>query len=147
MVKDYVVFDLETTGLSPDKDTIIEIGALKVIQGKVADRFSEFINPHQKLTQQISELTGITDDMLAGARNLQVVVGDFVDFCEDYVVVGHNLGFDYRFTKMAAEKTSVRIKEIRSTQPPATAPSRNSCAENDRLAVICSAMMCRLFFI
>ena len=73
MVKDYVVFDLETTGLSPDKDTIIEIGALKVIQGKVADRFSEFINPHQKLTQQISELTGITDDMLAGARNLQVV--------------------------------------------------------------------------
>ena len=87
MVKDYVVFDLETTGLSPDKDTIIEIGALKVIQGKVADRFSEFINPHQKLTQQISELTGITDDMLAGARNLQVVVGDFVDFCEDYVVV------------------------------------------------------------
>ena len=66
MVKDYVVFDLETTGLSPDKDTIIEIGALKVIQGKVADRFSEFINPHQKLTQQISELTGITDDMLAG---------------------------------------------------------------------------------
>ena len=104
MVKDYVVFDLETTGLSPDKDTIIEIGALKVIQGKVADRFSEFINPHQKLTQQISELTGITDDMLAGARNLQVVVGDFVDFCEDYVVVGHNLGFDYRFTKMAAEK-------------------------------------------
>ena len=83
---------------------IIEIGALKVIQGKVADRFSEFINPHQKLTQQISELTGITDDMLAGARNLQVVVGDFVDFCEDYVVVGHNLGFDYRFTKMAAEK-------------------------------------------
>ena len=54
MVKDYVVFDLETTGLSPDKDTIIEIGALKVIQGKVADRFSEFINPHQKLPQQIS---------------------------------------------------------------------------------------------
>ena len=91
MVKDYVVFDLETTGLSPDKDTIIEIGALKVIQGKVADRFSEFINPHQKLTQQISELTGITDDMLAGARNLQVVVGDFVDFCEDYVVVGHRI--------------------------------------------------------
>lgn len=61
MVKDYVVFDLETTGLSPDKDTIIEIGALKVIQGKVVDRFSEFINPHQKLTQQISELTGITE--------------------------------------------------------------------------------------
>ena len=56
MLKDYVVFDLETTGLSPEKDTMIEIGALKVIQGKVADRFSEFINPHQKLTEQISEL-------------------------------------------------------------------------------------------
>ena len=96
MLKDYVVFDLETTGLSPEKDTMIEIGALKVIQGKVADRFSEFINPHQKLTEQISELTGITDEMLAGARDLQAVVSDFVDFCEDYVVVGHNLGFDYR---------------------------------------------------
>ena len=79
MLKDYVVFDLETTGLSPEKDTMIEIGALKVIQGKVADRFSEFINPHQKLTEQISELTGITDEMLAGARDLQAVVSDFVD--------------------------------------------------------------------
>ena len=49
MLKDYVVFDLETTGLSPEKDTMIEIGALKVIQGKVADRFSEFINPHQDI--------------------------------------------------------------------------------------------------
>lgn len=80
MVKDYVVFDLETTGLSPDKDTIIEIGALKVIQGKVADRFSEFINPHQKLTQQISELTGITDDMLAGGEKSAGGCGRFCRF-------------------------------------------------------------------
>lgn len=104
MIKDYVVFDLETTGLSPDKDTIIEIGALKVIQGKVTERFSEFINPHQPLTAQISELTGITDGMLAGARDLQPVVSDFVDFSEGFVVVGHNLSFDYRFTKNAADK-------------------------------------------
>lgn len=104
MIKDYVVFDLETTGLSPDTDTIIEIGALKVIQGKVADRFSEFINPHQPLTAQISELTGITDEMLAGARELQEVVSDFVKFSDGFIVVGHNLSFDYRFTKNAAGK-------------------------------------------
>lgn len=104
MIKDYVVFDLETTGLSPDSDTIIEIGALKVIQGKVAERFSEFINPHQPLTAQISELTVITDEMLAGARELQEVVSDFVKFSEGFMVVGHNLMFDYRFTKNAAEK-------------------------------------------
>ncbi len=104
MIKDYVVFDLETTGLSPDKDTIIEIGALKVIQGRVTERFSEFINPHQPLTAQISELTGITDDMLAGARDLMPVVREFVEFSEGFVVIGHNLSFDYRFTKNAAEK-------------------------------------------
>jgi DNA polymerase-3 subunit alpha (Gram-positive type) len=102
MIKDYVVFDLETTGLSPEKDVIIEIGALKVIQGKVADRFSEFINPHQPLSDTISSLTGITDDMLAGARDLQPVVSDFVNFSEGFVVIGHNLTFDYRFTKKAA---------------------------------------------
>lgn len=104
MIKDYVVFDLETTGLSPDKDTIIEIGALKVVRGKVADRFSEFINPHQPLTAQISELTGITDEMLMDARDLRPVVSDFVHFSEGFIVVGHNLAFDYRFTKNAAEK-------------------------------------------
>lgn len=104
MIRDYVVFDLETTGLSPDRDTIIEIGALKVIQGKVYDRFSEFINPHQPLTAQISQLTGITDAMLADARDLQPVVRDFINFSEGFVVVGHNLTFDYRFTKNAAVK-------------------------------------------
>ena len=104
MIRDYVVFDLETTGLSPEKNTIIEIGALKVIQGKVADRFSEFINPHEPLTAQISELTGITDEMLVNARALEPVVSDFVHFSEGFVVVGHNLSFDYRFTKNAAEK-------------------------------------------
>ena len=104
MVKDYVVFDLETTGLSLEKDTIIEIGALKVRQGKVVDRFSQFINPHRSLSPQIAELTGISDAMLADARDLEIVIHDFVDFCEADVLVGHNLGFDYRFTRMAAEK-------------------------------------------
>lgn len=104
MIRDYVVFDLETTGLSPEKNTIIEIGALKVIQGKVADRFSEFINPHEPLTAQISELTGITDEMLINARDLEPVVSDFVHFSEGFVVVGHNLSFDYRFTSIAAAK-------------------------------------------
>lgn len=110
MIKDYVVFDVETTGLSPDTDTIIEIGALKVIQGKVADRFSEFINPHEALTAEISALTGITDEMLANARDIGPVIGDFVDFSDGFVIVGHNLIFDYRFTKNAAEKNGLSFE-------------------------------------
>ncbi len=104
MIRDYVVFDTETTGLSPETDKVIEIGALKVVDCKVVDRFSAFINPHEALSPQIVQLTGITDDMLKDAGEMQDVIEAFTRFSEGFVIIGHNLMFDYRFTRNAAAK-------------------------------------------
>lgn len=104
MMKDYVAFDLETTGLSPETDQIIEIGALKVKDGKVVERFMEFVKPDKKISPMITNITGITNEMVADARNTQEIMKDFVDFCGDYVLVGHNIMFDYKFCKIYANK-------------------------------------------
>ncbi len=102
MVKSYVCFDLETTGLSVEEDDIIEIGAVKVVEGKVTERFMEFVNPMKEISPKIQEITGITNEMVAGARQKKDVVVDFLVFCESLPLIGHNLMFDYRFTKKAA---------------------------------------------
>lgn len=102
MIKDYVAFDLETTGLSVEEDSIIEIGALKVRNGKVCERFMEFVKPTQPIPEKITEITGITNEMVAGARPTKDIIGDFVKFCETDVLVGHNIMFDYKFMKKHA---------------------------------------------
>lgn len=104
MLKSYIAFDLETTGLSPETDQIIEIGALKVVDGKVAERFMEFVKPDQPISEKITEITGITNEMVSGARKTETIIHDFVNFCEDYVLIGHNIMFDYKFCKIYAEK-------------------------------------------
>lgn len=103
-ITSFVCFDLETTGLSPVTDRIIEIGALKVKEGKIKERFSEFINPFMKLPENIIRLTGITDDMVRYAENEETVVKRFLEFAGDYTVMGHNIGFDYSFMKTAAKR-------------------------------------------
>ena len=102
MLKSYVAFDIETTGLNPQENEIIEIGALKVRDGKVADRFIEFIHPTVSIAPAITALTGITDEMVSGARPRCQVVSDFLDFCENDVLIGHNVSFDYSFMKCSA---------------------------------------------
>ena len=104
MIKNYVAFDLETTGLDAENDFIIEIGALKVINGKVCERFNEFIKPPCQITPRITEITGITNEMVANARPTKEVIRDFVSFCGDYVLVGHNIMFDYKFMKQHASR-------------------------------------------
>lgn len=104
MIKTYVAFDLETTGLNPETDQIIEIGALKVKDGKVVDRFMEFVKPDQPITDTITDITGITNEMLATARETEHIVHAFMEFCEDDVLVGHNIMFDYKFCKLYAAK-------------------------------------------
>lgn len=104
MIKDYVAFDLETTGLSPETDQIIEIGALKVKDGKVVERFMEFVKPDNPISPIITNITGITNEMVADARDTGEIIRDFVNFCEDYVLVGHNIMFDYKFSKIYANK-------------------------------------------
>lgn len=104
MIKDYIAFDLETTGLSLETDQIIEIGALKVRDGKVAGRFMEFLKPDQSISDRITDITGITNEMVADARDTKDIIQDFIAFCEDDVLVGHNIMFDYKFSKMYAVK-------------------------------------------
>lgn len=102
MLKTYVAFDLETTGLNERTDHIIEIGALKVIDGKVTERFSQFLKPPQPIAPMITNLTGITNEMVENARPTEETVAAFLKFCEDYVLVGHNVMFDYKFMKTCA---------------------------------------------
>lgn len=99
MIKDYVAFDLETTGLSIETDNMIEIGALKVINGKVSARFNEFVRPERPISPMITNITGITNEMVENARNTENIIRDFVAFCGDYPLLGHNIMFDYGFVK------------------------------------------------
>ena len=80
MLKSYVAFDIETTGLSPEHNEIIEIGALKVREGKVVDRFIRFIEPEAGIPPMITQLTGITNDMVEGAGNCGEVLPEFLEF-------------------------------------------------------------------
>ncbi len=94
-----VVFDLETTGLSPVKDRIIEIGAVKILGGKIIDRFSCFVNPEIPIPYDIQSLTGINDRMVENAETIETVLPRFMEFCKDAVMVAHNAGFDVGFIK------------------------------------------------
>lgn len=92
-----MVFDLETTGFSPIQDKIIEIGAVKVEQGRITERFSTFVNPKIPIPFKITDLTGITDDMVMDAEPVEEVLPKFLDFVGDAVLVAHNAGFDVSF--------------------------------------------------
>lgn len=100
---DYVVFDLETTGVSVFSDEIIEISALKVEKGQVRDEFTTLVNPLRPIPSGASMVNEITDEMVAEAPSLQNVFGDFLDFVGDSVLVGHNIHtFDLKFLYRAA---------------------------------------------
>ena len=94
---DFVVFDIETTGFSPTKNRIIEIGAVKVSGGKIVDRFSTFVDPLVPIPFEIEKLTGITDDMVMGAEQIDTVLPQFLDFCGGCILVAHNAQFDMGF--------------------------------------------------
>ncbi len=110
-ITSFVCFDIETTGLSPESDKIIEIGALKVKDGKIIEYFNEFINPLMKLPGHIIRLTGITDEMIRYAETEDAVLGQFVRFLEDYIVIGHNIGFDFSFVKRAAKRYHLHFEK------------------------------------
>ncbi len=93
----FIVFDLETTGFSPIKDKIIEIGAVKVKKGKITERFSTFVNPQIPIPFKITQLTSITDAMVLDAPPIEEVLPRFLEFVGDGVLVAHNASFDVSF--------------------------------------------------
>ncbi|SDX93903.1 PolC-type DNA polymerase III [Lachnobacterium bovis] len=95
----YVVFDLETTGFSPENNKIIEIGAVKVEKGKIIDRFSTFVNPQEPIPFRIEELTSINDSMVINAEVIEKILPKFIEFCKGAIMVAHNADFDMSFIK------------------------------------------------
>ena len=98
---EFVAFDLETTGLSPRTDKIIEIGAVIIKNGVEVDRYQTFVDPHQKLLKETTDLTGITDDMLEGAPSIEEALPAFMEFVGGRVLVAHNADFDTAFIRQA----------------------------------------------
>lgn len=104
-VPDYVVFDLETTGISCFKDSVVELSAVKVIGGRVEDEFSSLVNPQRSIPYEVSKVNGITDDMVADAPLFNDVLMKFIDFTEGMTLVGHNIhSFDLKFIYRDSEK-------------------------------------------
>lgn len=110
MVQDYTVVDLETTGLSPRTDKIIEIGAVKVRNGKVVDTFDMFINPGRALPPRIIELTGIHNEDVENEPYIEDIFPEFVAFAGDDILLGHNITFDYSFLKKAALNQKINFE-------------------------------------
>ena len=103
----FTVFDIETTGIHKESDHIIEIGAVRVTNGQIVDRFSRFIDPGIPIPAEITELTSITDADVHGQDPIEVVLKDFLDWAGDSVLVAHNAMFDTGFVKIWAERTGL----------------------------------------
>ncbi|MDY7043928.1 MULTISPECIES: PolC-type DNA polymerase III [unclassified Virgibacillus] len=100
----YIVFDVETTGLSAVYDTIIELAAVKIHQGEIVDRFESFANPHHPLSQTTTDLTGITDEMVQDAPEVEDVLKDFHSWMGNDILVAHNASFDMGFLNQGFKK-------------------------------------------
>ncbi|MFC1467575.1 PolC-type DNA polymerase III [Verrucomicrobiota bacterium] len=99
----FIAFDTETTGIKPGQDRIIELGAVKFINGEPGDRFETLINPGVPIPPGASRVNGITDDMVADAPKIETKLDEFAAFCGDMPLVAHNAPFDFKFIKAAIE--------------------------------------------
>ncbi len=103
----FVVFDIETTGFSPISNRIIEIGAVRVEQGQIVDRFSTFVNPQVPIPFKIEQLTHINDGMVVDAETIEMVLPKFLEFSKDAIMVAHNAGFDMSFIKENCKRLGI----------------------------------------
>lgn len=102
MIYDYIALDVETTGLNPARDKVLEIGAAKIQGGKVCETYEALIRTGVPIPERIQQLTGITDEMQKTGRKAEKVFPEFLAFCGDLPVLGHNVQFDFGFLKQGA---------------------------------------------
>ena len=111
MIHTYIALDLETTGLNPTDDRILEIGAVKIVEGRETEVFSTLVDPGRQVTPRIQELTGITNEMAAGGMEYKEAVERLVEFCQDLPLLGHNILFDYSFVKRSAVNQNLTFEK------------------------------------
>lgn len=110
-MREYVTLDLETTGLEPKKDRIIEIGAVKVRDGDIIEEYASLVNPQMEIPWRITQLTGISTDMVQGKPCIREALGELVQFCGDLPLLGHNIMFDYGFVKHNAVNLNMEFEK------------------------------------
>ena len=107
---DYTVLDLEMTGLTPKRDKVIEIGAVRVRNGEIADTYGTLVRPGMSIPETVVQLTGITDEMAALGKEENVAMQELLQFIGDDILVGHNLIFDYSFLKQWAVNQKIPLE-------------------------------------
>lgn len=97
LLSDYIIFDIETTGLDSSYDEVIEIGAIKVKNNKIVSKFNSLVKPKNEIDEYITELTGITNEMVKDAPTIEEILPDFMNYMGNDILIGHNVNFDINF--------------------------------------------------
>ncbi len=97
LLSDYIIFDIETTGLDSSYDEVIEIGAIKVKNNKIVSKFNSLVKPKNEIDEYITELTGITNEMVKDAPTIEEILPDFMNYIGNDILIGHNVNFDINF--------------------------------------------------
>ena len=111
MINRYVALDIETTGLNPAVDRIIEVGMARVEYGQITQKYSTLVYPGISVSERITELTGIHNEELAGKPRIEEIIGDITRFIGDWPILGHNVTFDFSFLKRAAVNNGYTITD------------------------------------
>ena len=135
--KSFVVFDLETTGLNAESDEIIEIGAVKIVNGQVAETFSTFVKPKKVIPADATAVNGITNEMVNDAYGIMQVLPDFHLFCKDCALVAYNIAFDYGFINKAGKDMGI-LFDNEQIDALLIARDRMPGLKNYKLATVCA---------